>query len=69
LTVASEIGSPREDRILGWFVGLRRPISRKLLLSGAYRKENRSSNIDSFDTDSDGFYLQLEWGIFGAPPR
>jgi len=69
LTVASEIGSPREDRILGWFVGLRRPISRKLLLSGAYRKENRSSNIDSFDTDSEGFYLQLEWGIFGAPPR
>jgi hypothetical protein len=69
LTVASEIDSPREDRILGWFVGLRRPISSKLLLGGAYRKEKRSSNIDTFDTDSDGFYLQLEWGIFGAPPR
>jgi hypothetical protein len=68
-TVASEIGSPREDRILGWFVGLRRPISRKLSLSAAYRKEHRSSNIDTFDTDSDGIYLQLEWGIFGAPPR
>ena len=25
-TVASEIGGPREDRILGWYVGLRRPV-------------------------------------------
>ena len=25
-TVATEIGSPREDRILGWYVGLRRPV-------------------------------------------
>ena len=68
-TIAEEIGSPREDRILGWFVGLRRPIARNFSLTGAYRKEDRSSNIDTFDTDSDGFYLQLEWDIFGAPPR
>ncbi len=68
-TIAAEIGVPREDRILGWFVGLRRPIARKLSLSGAYRKEDRTSNIDTFDTDSDGLYLQLEWDIFGAPKR
>ena len=68
-TIAEEIGSPREDRILGWFVGLRRPIARNFSLAGAYRTEDRSSNIDKFDTDSDGFYLQLEWDIFGAPPR
>jgi len=68
-TIAEEIGSPREDRILGYFVGLRRPIARKLSLSAAYRKEDRSSNIDIFDTDSDGFYLQLEWDIFGTFPR
>jgi hypothetical protein len=61
--------SSRADRILGWFVGLRRPIARKLSLSAAYRKEERSSNIDNFDTDADGIYLQLEWDIFGAPPR
>jgi hypothetical protein len=68
-TNSIELGSPREDRILGWFVGLRRPIARKLSLSAAYRKEERSSNIDNFDTDADGIYLQLEWDIFGAPPR
>jgi hypothetical protein len=68
-TIAEEIGSPREDRILGWFVGLRRPIARKFSLSAAYREEDRSSNIDTFDTNADGFYLQLEWDIFGAPPR
>ena len=68
-TIASEIGAPREDRILGWFVGLKRPIARKLSLSAAYREENRSSNIDTFATDSSGLYLQLEWDIFGTSPR
>jgi hypothetical protein len=68
-TIASEIGVPREDRILGWFVGLRRPIARTFSLSAAYRKEHRTSNIDSFDTDSDSLYLQLEWDILGTFPR
>jgi hypothetical protein len=68
-TVASEIGAPREDRIFSWFVGLRRPVARKLYLSGAYRKEDRRSNVDTFDTNASGFYLQLEWDIFGASPR
>jgi Putative beta-barrel porin 2 len=68
-TISPEIDDLRADRILGWFVGLRRPIARKLALSGAYRKEKRTSNIDTFDTDADGIYLQLEWDIFGASPR
>ncbi len=68
-TVASAIGKPREDRILGWYVGLRRPVRPNLYLSGAYRSEDRKSNVDTFETDADGFYLQLEWDIFGAPPR
>ena len=68
-TVAIEIGAPREDRILGWYVGLRRPVRSNLFLSGAYRSEDRKSNIDTFDTDADGFYFQLEWDIFGTPPR
>jgi hypothetical protein len=68
-TVATEIGSPREDRILGWYVGLRRPVRPNLFLGGAYRSEDRRSNVDTFDTNADGFYFQLEWDIFGAPSR
>jgi Putative beta-barrel porin 2 len=68
-TIAPEIGASREDRILGWFVGLRRPIARKLALSAAYRDENRDSNINDLDTDANGFYITLEWDLFGTPPR
>jgi hypothetical protein len=68
-TVASEIGRPREDRILGWYVGLRRPVRRNLFLSGLYRREDRQSNVDTFDTNTEGFYLQLEWDILGSPSR
>ncbi len=68
-TVAIEIGGPREDRILGWYVGLRRPVRHNLFLSGSYRSEDRRSNVDTFDSDADGFYLQLEWDIFGAHTR
>jgi hypothetical protein len=79
-TIASEIGVPREDRIFGWFVGLRRPIARKLALNAAYRSEDRNSNCckstnpakpnaDSFDTSATGFYFTLEWDIFGTPQR
>ena len=68
-TIALEIGASREDRILGWFVGLRRPIAHKLALSAAYREEDRNSNINDLDTDANGFYLTLEWDLFGTPPR
>jgi hypothetical protein len=68
-TVASAIGEPREDRLLGWYVGVRRPVRENLFLSGAYRREDRRSNVDDFDTDTSGFYLQLEWDVFGSPPR
>jgi hypothetical protein len=68
-TVAIEIGEPRADRILGWYVGLRRPVGHKLYLSGAYRSEDRTSNVNTFTTDADGFYFQLEWDIFGGSKR
>ncbi len=68
-TVASAIGQPREDRILGWYVGLRRPVRPNLFLSGAYRSEDRRSNLDNFDTNADAFYFQVEWNIIGAAPR
>lgn len=65
-TAATEIGGPRHDRLLGWYLGLRRPLPRRLVLSGTYRVENRYSNVDRFDTDSSGFLLQLEWDALGA---
>jgi hypothetical protein len=68
-TVASEIGRPREDRILGWHVGLRRPLRSDLFVSGAYRSEDRRSNVDAFDTDANGFYFQIEWDPFGGQSR
>src|SRR5262249_8845888 len=67
--LAREVGEPRADRIFGWFAGLRRPIARKLALYAAYRREQRHSNIDSFDTTADGFYVTLEWDLFGTPTR
>jgi hypothetical protein len=66
--VSEEIGAPREDRILAWYVGLRRPVHRQLVLSATYRRQERRSNIDRFDIDADGFILQLEWDIFGHTP-
>lgn len=68
-TIAAEIGAPRADRILGWYVGLRRPLQRDLFLSASFRREQRTSNIDTFDSTADGFLLTLEWDIFGTPPR
>ena len=79
-TIAPEIGKPREDRILGWFVGLRRPVARQLALSAFYRREDRDSNCcrsaspanpnaNSFDTNAEGFYFSLEWDIFGTQKR
>ena len=50
-------------------MGLRRPIGHKLYLSGAYRSEDRTSNVNTFTTDADGFYFQLEWDIFGGFKR
>ena len=66
--VSEEIGAPREDRILAWYVGLRRPVHRQIVLSATYRRQERRSNIDRFDIDADGFVLQLEWDIFGHTP-
>jgi hypothetical protein len=66
--VSEEIGEPRRDEILSYYVGLRRAIIEQLFLSAIYRGERRSSNIDRFDVDPDGFILQLEWDIFGNTP-
>jgi hypothetical protein len=67
-TLAQGAGEPRQDRILGYHLGLRRSVVRHLFLSAVYRREERRSNLERFDTDSDGFFIQLEWDIFGYPP-
>jgi hypothetical protein len=67
-TASAELGVPREDRILAWYVGLRRPVHRRLFLSATYRRQERRSNLDAFDVDANGFILQLEWDIFGNTP-
>jgi hypothetical protein len=64
-----ELGVPREDRILGWYVALRRPIWSHVFLAGSFRREERRSNVDRFDAEASGFVLSLEWDIFGAAPR
>lgn len=64
-----EIGRPRADHIVGWFASLRRPVARRLFLSGTYRSERRSSNVARFDATSDGLVIQLEWSALGSPLR
>lgn len=68
-TVAARLGRQRRDRLLGWYVALRRTLPRRLALSGSYRVENRDSNSDGFDAQSDGFVLQLEWDAPGGSTR
>jgi hypothetical protein len=60
-----DLGVPREDRILAFYAGLRRSIVRNWWVSAFYRRERRRSNVDEFDTTSDGFLVQVNWGLFG----
>lgn len=64
-----ELGRGRADRIFSWYAGLRRPLRWRLAISGTYRREDRRSNVDAFDTESDGFVIQLEWDALGSRPR
>ena len=63
-TPALELGVPREDRMFGWFVGLRRVLFGRAYLSADYRRERRDSNLDVFDVVTDGFVLRLEINVF-----
>lgn len=62
---ALELGVPREDGIFALYAGLRRGFGRQWWASAFYRREQRSSNIDAFNTTSDGFLVQVSWGLFG----
>jgi hypothetical protein len=65
---ALELGVPREDRIFGLYAGLRRGFGRQWWASAFYRREQRTSNIEDFETTSDAFLVQLTWGLF-SPRR
>jgi hypothetical protein len=65
-TDAVELGRPRHDGIFGWRVGLRRAIGPAASFAFGYRRYRRRSNLDSFDSTTDGLILELGFNIFGA---
>ncbi len=64
-TNASEVGEPRADRLLGWTLGLGRPLTRWSYLRADYRRDRRRSNLSRLDTDLHGFTIQVGFGVFG----
>jgi hypothetical protein len=65
---APGIQAPRRDDILGWTVGLGRPIGWRTWIRADYRRERRDSNLPDFDVTTDGFVVQVGAGLFGAGP-
>jgi hypothetical protein len=63
---ASAIGVARRDRIFGWTVGLGRTLTRWAYLRSDFGREHRYSNIDSLDSSSRTFIVQLGVSPFGA---
>ena len=61
---ASAIGTPREDDIFGWSVGLSRSFGRRAFLRADYRRDHRDSNLPGFDLQTHGFVVQLGLGLF-----
>lgn len=68
-TVASALGRPRDDRILGWTVGLGRGFGRRLYLRVDYRRERRDSNLDFFDGRTGGYSVQAGATLYPRVPR
>jgi hypothetical protein len=64
-TVVTDEDFKREDRIFGWFVGLRRPVNRRISAFAGYRWERRQSNVGTFENDTHGLLLQLDVDVFG----
>jgi hypothetical protein len=68
-TLATELGAEREDRILGWSIGVGRPINRWSFFRADYRRDRRSSNLDMFDVQTHALTVQLGVGLFGTAER
>jgi hypothetical protein len=65
---APGLGIPRRDDIVGWTVGLGRPIGWRAWVRADYRRERRNSNLPGFDVTTDGFVVQLGVGLSGSGP-
>ena len=65
-TDALELGRPRNDRVFGWRVGLRRAFGPGTSFAIGYRRDRRRSNLDPFDSDTNGLVLQLDVNVFGT---
>ncbi len=63
------VTTPRQDDIVGWTVGLGRPLTRWGFVRADYRRDRRDSNLDEFDTTTWTFVLQLGVGYLGRPER
>ena len=67
--VISELGVPRRDRIVAWSAGLGRSFTRWSYLRADYLREERTSNVEAFNVDSDALVLQLGLGSFAGSDR
>ena len=67
--MAAPIGVPREDSILGWTLGLSRPVGSFGYLRADYRRDRRRSNLPGFDITTDGFIVQMGVGLLGTSVR
>jgi len=65
-TDAFELGRPRNDKVLGWRVGLRRAFGPGTSFAIGYRRDRRRSNLDPFDSDTNSLVLQLDLNVFGT---
>jgi hypothetical protein len=68
-TDATGLSGPREDTIFSWAIGAGRTLGRRAFLRADYRREHRSSNIQSFRESWDTLLLQIGVGFFGVAAR
>jgi hypothetical protein len=61
-----QLGVPREDRIFGWRVALRRSLGPGGSVGVGYQRQRRKSNLEQFDNTTDGLLFQLEFNVFSA---
>ena len=62
---APGLAEPRQDDILAWTIGLGRQLGWRAWARADYRRERRTSNVPGLDVTTDGFVVQLGWGLFG----
>jgi hypothetical protein len=65
---APGLGEARQDDIFGWSVGMGRELGWRGFVRADYRWERRDSNLPDFDLTTDGFVIQVGFGLFGSAP-